>query len=252
MEALTERAAALPKIDLVRAALGDRQDDRRRDPLGVVYGFAGLVDGIVRRLRAELGGDAPRSPRAASPARSSRTRTRSTRSTTCSRSPGCGSCTSATAERRYDREPCALPATTAGRSAASRSPTASCSRRSPGSATGSCACRPSATAPAWPSREMVSSFAIHHGNERTCTRAAAHPPRRAAPGRDPALRPGPRRDARGGRAGRRAPRRRPDRPQHGLPGAEGLQDRRRRGAARRSRPRGRRREGRRARAAACR
>ena len=33
MEALTERAAALPKIDLVAAALGDRQDDRRRDPL---------------------------------------------------------------------------------------------------------------------------------------------------------------------------------------------------------------------------
>ena len=32
MEALTERAAALPKIDLGRAARADRQDDDRRDP----------------------------------------------------------------------------------------------------------------------------------------------------------------------------------------------------------------------------
>ena len=37
---------------------------------------------------------------------------------------------------------------TAGRSAATRCPTGWCSRRSPASATGSCACRPSATAPA--------------------------------------------------------------------------------------------------------
>ena len=44
-------------------------------------------------------------------------------------------------------------------------------------------------------------------------------------------------DARGGRDGGRG-RRRPDRPQHGLPGAQGLQDRRGRGAARRSRPGG--------------
>ena len=37
-------------------------------------------------------------------------------------------------------------------SATSRSPTGSCSRRWPGSATGSCACRRAATAPAWRSR----------------------------------------------------------------------------------------------------
>ena len=30
--------------------------------------------------------------------------------------------------------------------------------------------------------EMVSSFAIHHGNEKTLHRAAAHPPRRAGGG----------------------------------------------------------------------
>jgi type III pantothenate kinase len=55
MEALTERAAALPKIDLVppRSVIGKTTVDAIRS--GVVYGFAGQVDGIVRRLRAELG-----------------------------------------------------------------------------------------------------------------------------------------------------------------------------------------------------
>jgi type III pantothenate kinase len=55
MEALTERAAALPKIDLVapRTVIGKTTVDAIR--AGVVYGYAGLVDGILRRLRAELG-----------------------------------------------------------------------------------------------------------------------------------------------------------------------------------------------------
>lgn len=55
MEALTERAAALPKIDLVapRSVIGKTTVDAIRS--GVVYGFAGLVDGIVRRLREEMG-----------------------------------------------------------------------------------------------------------------------------------------------------------------------------------------------------
>ena len=57
MEALTERAAALPKIDLVppRSVIGKTTVDAIRS--GVVYGFAGQVDGIVRRLRAELGAE---------------------------------------------------------------------------------------------------------------------------------------------------------------------------------------------------
>jgi type III pantothenate kinase len=57
MEALTERAAALPKIELTapRALIGKTTIDAIRS--GVVYGFAGLVDAIVRRLRAELGED---------------------------------------------------------------------------------------------------------------------------------------------------------------------------------------------------
>ena len=34
IEALTSRAARLPKVDIDRAALPDRQDDRRLDPVG--------------------------------------------------------------------------------------------------------------------------------------------------------------------------------------------------------------------------
>jgi type III pantothenate kinase len=57
MEALTERAAALPKIDLgrPRALIGKTTIDAIR--AGIVYGFAGMVDGILARLRAELGKD---------------------------------------------------------------------------------------------------------------------------------------------------------------------------------------------------
>jgi type III pantothenate kinase len=57
MEALTNRAAALPKIELgtPRALIGKTTVDAIRS--GVVYGFAGQVDGIVRRLRAEMGDD---------------------------------------------------------------------------------------------------------------------------------------------------------------------------------------------------
>jgi type III pantothenate kinase len=55
MEALTERAAALPKIELTdpRTLIGKTTIDAIRS--GVVYGFAGVVDALVGRLRAELG-----------------------------------------------------------------------------------------------------------------------------------------------------------------------------------------------------
>jgi len=58
LEALTERAAALPKIDLgtPRVLVGKTTVDAIRS--GVVYGFAAMVDGIVGRLREELGEDA--------------------------------------------------------------------------------------------------------------------------------------------------------------------------------------------------
>jgi type III pantothenate kinase len=55
IEALTTRAAALPKIDIAppRSLIGKSTVDAIRS--GIVYGFAGQVDAIVRRLRAELG-----------------------------------------------------------------------------------------------------------------------------------------------------------------------------------------------------
>ena len=137
--------------------------------------------------------------------------------------------------RRRDRSP------TPGRSAACRSPTASCWRRWPGSATGSCGCRPSATAPAWSSRRWSRA-----SPSTTATSAPARELLRIHPDEHPgvgaAVRPRPRRDGVGRRARRRR-RRRPDRHQHGLPGAEGVQDRRRRGAAGRPRARGRARAG---------
>ncbi len=55
MEALTARAAALPKIDLTppRSVMGKGTVEAIRS--GVIYGFAAQVDGIVGRLRAEIG-----------------------------------------------------------------------------------------------------------------------------------------------------------------------------------------------------
>jgi type III pantothenate kinase len=57
LEALSERAAALPKIDLVepRTLIGKSTVDAIRS--GVLFGFAAMVDGIVARLRDALGAD---------------------------------------------------------------------------------------------------------------------------------------------------------------------------------------------------
>ncbi|MGD0981653.1 MAG: type III pantothenate kinase [Solirubrobacteraceae bacterium] len=59
LEALTQRAAKLPEIELgePRSLIGKSTADAVRS--GIVYGFAAQVDGIVGRLRAELGVDAP-------------------------------------------------------------------------------------------------------------------------------------------------------------------------------------------------
>ena len=58
MEALTSRAAKLPRIDLgpPRSLIGKSTVDAIRS--GIVYGFAGQVDGIITRLHAELGDEA--------------------------------------------------------------------------------------------------------------------------------------------------------------------------------------------------
>jgi type III pantothenate kinase len=55
LEALTERGAKLPKIDLIapRGVIGKSTVDAIR--AGVIYGYAGAVDAIIRRLRSELG-----------------------------------------------------------------------------------------------------------------------------------------------------------------------------------------------------
>ena len=55
IDALYDRAAKLPKVELAepRALIGKSTVDAIRS--GIVYGFAGQVEGIVRRLRAELG-----------------------------------------------------------------------------------------------------------------------------------------------------------------------------------------------------
>jgi type III pantothenate kinase len=55
MEALTSRAAAIPKIDLAppRALIGKSTLEAIRS--GVIYGFAAQVDGVMGRLREELG-----------------------------------------------------------------------------------------------------------------------------------------------------------------------------------------------------
>lgn len=55
LEALIDRAEKLPQIDLAepRTLIGKSTVDAIRS--GMVYGFAGLVDGIVHRLHAEVG-----------------------------------------------------------------------------------------------------------------------------------------------------------------------------------------------------
>jgi type III pantothenate kinase len=59
MEALFQRAARLVKVDFVEppAAIGKTTATALQS--GVVYGFAGQVDGIVAAIREELGLDAP-------------------------------------------------------------------------------------------------------------------------------------------------------------------------------------------------
>ena len=79
--------------------------------------------------------------------------------------------------------------------------------------------------------EMVSSHAVHYRNERTCTELLRihpdeHPVSMQLFGSDPdVMESAAERVAAAGRG--------PHRPQHGLPGAQGVQDRRRCGAARR-------------------
>jgi type III pantothenate kinase len=57
LEALSDRAAALPKIDLVepRSLVGKSTVDAIRS--GMIFGYAAMVDGILGRLREQLGAE---------------------------------------------------------------------------------------------------------------------------------------------------------------------------------------------------
>jgi type III pantothenate kinase len=57
LDALFERAAKIPKVEIAepRSLIGKSTVDAIRS--GIAYGFAGQVEGIVRRLRGELGPD---------------------------------------------------------------------------------------------------------------------------------------------------------------------------------------------------
>jgi type III pantothenate kinase len=57
IDALYERAAKLPKVEMAepRALIGKSTVEAIRS--GIAYGYAGQVEGIVRRLRVELGPD---------------------------------------------------------------------------------------------------------------------------------------------------------------------------------------------------
>jgi type III pantothenate kinase len=57
LDALYERAAKLPKVEMAepRALIGKSTVEAIRS--GIAFGFAGQVEGIVRRLRGELGHD---------------------------------------------------------------------------------------------------------------------------------------------------------------------------------------------------
>jgi type III pantothenate kinase len=57
LTALTERGARIPRIDLAEPETAIGKSTRGAIQSGVIFGFAGLIDGIARRLERELGGD---------------------------------------------------------------------------------------------------------------------------------------------------------------------------------------------------
>jgi type III pantothenate kinase len=57
LTALVERAARIPRIELAEPETAIGRSSRAAIQSGVVFGFAGLIDGVVRRIEHELGGD---------------------------------------------------------------------------------------------------------------------------------------------------------------------------------------------------
>jgi type III pantothenate kinase len=58
LEALAARAARLPRVEITRPDHAIGKGTQEAIQAGVVYGFAGQVDGILGRLREELGEEA--------------------------------------------------------------------------------------------------------------------------------------------------------------------------------------------------
>src|SRR3954454_22483144 len=58
LEALSARAARLPRVDIEKPRHAIGKGTQEAIQAGVVYGFAGQVDGVVGRLREELGEEA--------------------------------------------------------------------------------------------------------------------------------------------------------------------------------------------------
>jgi type III pantothenate kinase len=57
-EALFRFAAALPQVELVKPPHAIGTNTIHSMQSGLIFGFAGLVEGLVKRMRAELGGNA--------------------------------------------------------------------------------------------------------------------------------------------------------------------------------------------------
>lgn len=57
LTALTERGARIPRIDLAEPETAIGKSTRGAIQSGVIFGFAGLIDGLARRIEQELGGE---------------------------------------------------------------------------------------------------------------------------------------------------------------------------------------------------
>ena len=57
LSALAERGARIPRIDLGEPAAAIGKSTRAAIQSGVIFGFAGLIDAIARRITRELGGE---------------------------------------------------------------------------------------------------------------------------------------------------------------------------------------------------
>jgi type III pantothenate kinase len=57
LTALAERGARIPRIDLAEPDAAIGKSTRAAIQSGVIFGFAGLIDGIARRIERELGGE---------------------------------------------------------------------------------------------------------------------------------------------------------------------------------------------------